>query len=657
MSVTDVSRLWTSLSRRPERVPPAKGIDLLGEWLHGRLHRRRYTVDRRGRAQRIAEASDALVPLSDAALDALILPAVDRVTLVSHDGSAVDGAFALLREVIRRELGIALHVEQVMGALAMADGAAVEMATGEGKTVTAILPVALLGWRRRGVHVLTVNDYLASRDAGIVTGPLARVGLTVGFVTNGTPREERRAAYDADVTYAADKQVVFDFLRDKLIAPPDASLTGLLLDEVTGGPPAWRDRVVQRGLHAAVIDEADSVLIDEAVTPAIIAADPTDDGADPEDPGAHHRVAASLAGKLTEGEHYRLDRRARHVELTEEGLGRIEEASAGLPAFWAGRRRREELIRVALIAKELMIRGDDYVVRGDAIEIVDRSTGRVLEGRRWQLGLHQAVEAKEGLTTSDPRRTSSRTSYARFFQRYARLCGMSGTLAEVRDELWRTYKLPVVRIPTHRPIARTESPDVFHSGEAEKLTAVVSRVAAVHATGRPVLVGTRSVTASERIAAALAGLGVPHRVLNAEREREEAEIVAEAGRVGAVTVATNMAGRGTDIKLEGDARALGGLLVIGTERHPERRVDRQLVGRAGRQGDPGGAEMHVCFDDELIRGYGLMPLIGLARRFPALRPLLWRQAQATGSSRARWRRGAAAAQESWLELSLHTQAR
>jgi preprotein translocase subunit SecA len=638
-------------------VPPAKGLDLLGEWLHGRMHLRRYSIDRRGRAEHIAEASDGFGSLSDAALDAMIRPAADRAALRPDGPGAVDNAFALLREVIRRELGIALHVEQVMGALAMADGAAVEMATGEGKTVTAILPIALLGWRRRGVHVLTVNDYLASRDAGIVAGPLARAGLSVGFVTNATPRDERRAAYDADVTYAADKQVVFDFLRDRLVSPADASLTGLLLDEVTGGPPAWRDRVVQRGLYAAVVDEADSVLIDEAVTPAIIAADPTDDGSEPDDPGAHHRVAASLAGELTEGEDYRLDRRARHVELTEAGLLRIEEASAVLPAFWAGRRRREELLRVALIAKELMIRGDDYVVRSGTVEIVDRSTGRVLEGRRWQLGLHQAVEAKEGLPTSDPRRTSSRTSYARFFQRYDRLCGMSGTLAEVRDELWRTYKLPVVRIPTHRPVTRTESPDVYHADEAEKFAAVVDRVAEVHATGRPVLVGTRSVTASERIGSALAGRGVPHRVLNAEREPEEAEIVAEAGRIGAVTVATNMAGRGTDIKLEPGARAPGGLLVIGTERHPERRVDRQLVGRAGRQGDPGGAEMHVCFDDELIRGYGLLPLIGLAKRFPALRPLLWRQAQATGSSRARWRRGAAAAQESWLELSIHTQAR
>ncbi|MEL6796303.1 MAG: hypothetical protein AAFO89_05710, partial [Planctomycetota bacterium] len=336
---------------------------------------------------------------------------------------------------------------------------------------------------------------------------------------------------------------------------------------------------------------------------------------------------------------------------------RLAEAADHLPSFWSGAHRREELIRTALTAKELMIRGDDYIIKRtssgkDSVEIVDRSTGRVLTGRRWQLGLHQAVEAKEGLTPSEPRRTSSRIGYAQFFQRYRHLCGMSGTLFEVRDELWRSYKLPVVKIPTHKPIARVQLRDRFHATEDAKIEAVVDRVQKIHATGQPILVGTRSVLTSERIACELANVGLRCRVLNAEREREEAEVVAQAGKAHAITVATNMAGRGTDIKLDSEARALGGLAVIGTERHQESRVDRQLFGRAGRQGDPGQAEMHASLEDDLIRLFGLAPLARLAKRYPAARPLLWRLAQAAGSGRARATRGSVAQQESWFDFSL-----
>ncbi|MEM8757795.1 MAG: hypothetical protein AAGF47_08435 [Planctomycetota bacterium] len=656
------ARLWDALSRPVEREPQAKGLDLVGAWVHGRLARRRYLVDRRERAEKIVEQADALMGLSERSLDEHIAAVSAAARLRPTDPPTVDAAYAMLREVVRRELGLALHVEQVMGALVMADGAAAEMATGEGKTVTAILPTALLGWQRRGVHVLTVNDYLAERDASIVRGVLGRVGLGVGSVVNETPRRERRAAYDADVTYAADKQVVFDFLRDRLGTPLDPRLSSCLLDEIVpgtrrDGTADWHRRIVQRGLFAAVIDEADSVLIDEAVTPAIISADSVDDGSDEGDPGGQFRIAAELVSSMDDGRHYTVERASRHVELTDAGRSALAAAAARLPEFWSGRRRSEELIRTAITAKELMVRGDDYIVKDGTVEIVDRSTGRVLTGRRWQLGLHQAVEAKEGVAMSDARRTSARISYARFFQQYRRLAGMSGTLHEVRDELWRTYRLAVVPVPTHRPIARAEAPDAIHATEAAKLAAVAGRVEAEHALGRPILVGTRSVSASERVAALLAERGIECRVLNAERADEEASIIEHAGRVGAVTVATNMAGRGTDIKIDEKARELGGLLVIGTERHRERRVDRQLYGRAGRQGDPGGAEMHVCFDDDLIAAAGNPMLRRLATRFPRLRPWLWRQAQWTGSRMAAHLRGSAAAQEGWLELSLYGRSR
>jgi preprotein translocase subunit SecA len=656
-------RLWHTLARPVERPAPAKGLDLVGEWIHGRIHHARTTHDSRERATRIAELADTLRNHSDAALADYAEPVIDAARLESTRPEArdasTDNAFALLTEVIRRELGLSLHVEQIMGALAMAQGAAAEMATGEGKTITAILPTALLAWRRKGVHVITVNDYLATRDAEIVAPCLRRVGLTVASITNDSKQAERRAAYDADVTYAADKQIVFDFLRDRLKAPTSTSITRSLIEDILDDHAGdWHDRVVQRGLHAAVVDEADSVLIDEAVTPAIISADPADDGGDPNDPARHHRIAAQLARELEPDRDYTLDRRARHIALTDQGRQRLAEAAGSLPAFWAGARRREELIKTALTAKELMTLGDDYILKdGKTVEIIDRSTGRVLEGRRWQQGLHQAVEAKEGVELSEARRTSSRIGYARFFQRYRHLCGMSGTIFEVRDELWRTYRLPVIRIPTHKPIARTEAKDAYHLTEDDKINAVVTRVREVHAKGQPILVGTRSVLTSERIASELQEAGIPCRVLNAEREKEEAEIVAQAGKARAVTVATNMAGRGTDIKLDHEARDLGGLLVIGTERHQERRVDRQLVGRAGRQGDPGRAEMHVSFDDDLIRLFGLTPLAALARRWTMLRPLLWNLAQAAGSARARATRASSAHQENWLEFTLHSESR
>ncbi|MEM9165394.1 MAG: hypothetical protein AAGB48_00030 [Planctomycetota bacterium] len=661
MSSVPSDRLWPTLGAAPRRDPPPTGVDAVGAWLHGRLNRRSFLIDRRERAVRIAEASDDLRDCAEADLDAHAAAVIDAVRLRPSSPEAIDDAYALLREVIRRELGIALHVEQVMGALVMADGAAAEMATGEGKTVTAILPAALLGWRGRGVHVLTVNDYLAGRDAEIVRGPLARVGLGVASIDNDTPKRERRAAYDADVTYASDKQLVFDYLRDRLLTPLTARPSSCLLEEVAPDrehtAPGWLGRVVQRGLHAAIVDEADSVLIDEAVTPAIITADQTDDGSASDDPGRQYRVAASLASGMREREHYTLDRRTRHIELTDAGRAAAEGRRSELPGFWAGDRRREELVRTALIAKELMLRDDDYIVREGAVEIVDRSTGRVLEGRKWQLGLQQAVEAKEGLETSEARRTSSRISYARFFQQYRYLSGMSGTLSEVRDELWRTYRLAVVPVPTHRPIARRENADRAFATIEAKHRAVVDRAETLHATGQPLLIGTRSVTASESIAAELAQRGIACRVLNAEREREEAEIVAEAGRLGAVTVATNMAGRGTDIKLEDGARAAGGLCVLGTERHAERRVDRQLFGRSGRQGDPGSAEMFVSLEDDVIRAHGMPWLVWLARRIASFRPVLWKQAQLSGSSRARSSRTAAGMHENWLETSMHGRSR
>ncbi len=659
-------RLWPALTWPGDRRRPTRGVDVLGERVLGWAARARRSRLQWVRARAILDAARGLRDLSDAAFDERIREARERVLINRDDPGAIDAAFAVAHEAVRRTLGLDLYPEQVLGALAMADGCCAELATGEGKTVTAILPAALDGWLGKGVHVVTVNDYLARRDAELCGPAYARLGLSVGYLQDSSPHPARRRAYDADITYAADKQVIFDYLRDRLITPLRPRLAGVLMDGLFGSSrpddprvhPQWDRLVVQRGLYSAIVDEADSVLIDEAVTPAIIAE--RDEHAHAA--ADHYRIAADLAARMTAGEHFTVDERMRLVRLTDAGRSWLAERAGGLPPFWAGPRRREELITTALTARVIYSRGDDYIVQDGKVVIVDRSTGRVLPGRQWQLGLHQAIEAKEGLDITHDRITSSRISYQRFFQKYRRLAGMTGTAAEVRAELWRWYRLPVVRVPTHRPVIRVHAPQrVFDTQEA-KFRAVADRVEFLYREGRPVLVGTRSVAASERLSDLLAARGVAHEVLNATREAHEAAIVAKAGRRGAVTVATNMAGRGTDIVLDEHARALGGLVVIATERHDERRVDRQLYGRSGRQGDPGRAETFVALDDPLIRRHGLTPLLWLVRRLSgpardAAAGVLWTLAQHAAARRWSAARAAAAQVEDWTEIALHRHSR
>ncbi|MFG0283171.1 MAG: hypothetical protein ACF8R7_02015 [Phycisphaerales bacterium JB039] len=656
-------RLWPGLARPVERSLPARGLDLAGEKLRGLAARRRLRAAELRRASAICARSDALDALSERALDAEIDDTREAVMRRREDRDVIDRAYAVMREVIRREIGLALHPEQVAGALVMASGALAEMATGEGKTITAILPAALDGFSGRGVHIVTVNDYLARRDAQTTGSAYRRLGLSVIALQDAMNTEQRRRAYGHDIIYGADKQFIFDYLRDRLIAPLAPRLVHAALDAIVGergdsgdGRADWTRMVTQRGHWAAIIDEADSVLIDEAVTPAIIAAEVPPEAT--EEQFGHFRLGAELAGKLRAGEHYNVDRKLHRVVLTERGRTALGEMAEGLPPFWAGPRRREELMVQAISARELYHQGDDYIIRDGEVVIVDRSTGRLLEGRQWQLGLHQAVEAKEGVEITGERRTSARISYQRFFQRYRRLSGMTGTAWEVAEELWRWYRLPVVRVPTNRPVIRRRARDRVYSTEQRKFEAVADRVAQFHQQQRPVLVGTRSVVASESLGALLAERGVACRILNAVREAEEAEIVADAGRAGAVTVATNMAGRGTDIKLDDRSRELGGLVVIATERHDEARVDRQLAGRSGRQGDPGLAEAFVSLDDDLIRRHGLGPLVALCRVAPGLarRPvaaLLWRLAQWTASRRSAVVRSEVAKGDAWVDLAMH----
>jgi preprotein translocase subunit SecA len=659
--------LWPALARPAPRGAPPRDIDSFGHWLRGAVIRRKLARLDHARAGRIMEAAGTLVNHSAGAFAQHVECVRERVVLHRQDPAAVDAGFAAAYEAIRRTLGFSLHPVQVLAALVMADGACAELATGEGKTITAILPAALDAWLGKGVHVITVNDYLAQRDAEITSPAYAQLGLTVGFVTDASTPPERRAAYARDITYAADKQVIFDFLRDRLFAPVNPRTSRLLMDALAPSdaprtedqaPPDWPDMIVQRGHFSAIVDEADSVLIDEAVTPAIIS-QTSETGSAASSPEVY-AAARDIARGLTAETHFHADVRMRLVRLTREGRARIASAASDpkLPEVFRSARKREELVNQALTAEHLYKRGDDYIVADEKVAIVDRSTGRVLEGRQWQMGLHQAIEAKESAKITPERRTSTRSSYQNYFKLYRRLSGMTGTGWEVRSELFRYYKLPVARVPTHRPVIRRHEPDqIFPTAEA-KYIAVTRRVAELHARGQPVLVGTRSVAASEHLGELLAREGLACSILNANREREEAAIIELAGRAGAITVATNMAGRGTDIRLDEAARAAGGLAVIATERHEESRVDRQLFGRAGRQGDPGLAQAFVSYQDDLILRSAPHTLTALARAALAsgrIAPsrLLWRITQLISGKHSSMIRAETFKAEAWLDMALH----
>jgi preprotein translocase subunit SecA len=512
---------------------------------------------------------------------------------------ALAEGFALVREAARRALGQRLFDEQVLAGLALAEGALAEMATGEGKTLAAVAPVFVHALAGRGVHVLTFNDYLAQRDAGWMGPVYARLGLSVGAVQERLAAGERRRAYASDVTYLTAKEAGFDHLRDGLCLDPDER--------------------VQRPFHLALVDEADSILIDEARVPLVIAGE-TDDAL-PE----VFRLAA-LVRTLRAGADFDTDEHAHNIALTEAGVARVEaELGCHSGLHDVGNLPLHAQLRHALHAEHLLRRDVDYIVRDGRVELVDEATGRVAEKRHWPDGLHAAVEAKEGLRLTAEGRILGSVTLQHFLRLYPRLAGMTATAQPAADEIFAFYGLRTVVVPTHRPVARIDEPDLVFTHRQAKDAALVREVTAVHATGRPVLVGTASVEESEALASRLRVEGVPCSVLNAKNDEAEAQVVADAGAPFAVTISTNMAGRGTDIRLGGrdgsmaaEVGARGGLLVIGTNRHSSLRVDRQLRGRAGRQGDPGGSRFFVSLEDPLVRRYGVEHLVS-ARRLPARR--------------------------------------
>ena len=505
--------------------------------------------------------------------------------------------FAMVREVSERRLGMRPFDVQLIGGRVMLEGKIAEMETGEGKTLTATLPACAAALAGIPVHIVTVNDFLVQRDAAWMSPLYKFLGLSVGTITEGMAPDARRAAYACDITYGTNKQLVFDYLKDGLMLGRDARPMHLKIEGLHA-EHARTSRLLLRGLCFVIVDEADSVLVDEARTPLIIS-----NKGDSSQEEQIYAEAIGMARQMVSGTDYSIRPREHDVELTDQGRRHATELAEPFGGVWMGPRRREELIRRALSALYLFQRDKQYLVRAGKIQIVDEYTGRVMADRSWERGLHQMIEAKEGCAITGQQETLARISYQRFFRRYLRVAGMTGTAREVAREMWAVYHLPVVSIPTNRPVKRRRLPDLVYVSADEKWAAIVDTLRRLHAEGRPVLVGTSSVATSEHLSELLTAAGLLHQVLNARQDQEEAEVVARAGERGRITVATNMAGRGTDIRVTPDVVAQGGLHVLATERHDAGRIDRQLFGRCGRQGDPGSYQVIISLEDQIFHGF------------------------------------------------------
>ena len=513
-------------------------------------------------------------------------------------------AFATVREAAKRVLNMEHYQVQLIGGIILHQGRIAEMKTGEGKTLVSTLPAYLNALEGKGVHIVTVNDYLAHRDAEWMGKVHEFLGLTVGCVLNPMDNDERRAQYACDITYVTNNELGFDYLRDNMVI--------------------YKEQLVQRELHYAIIDEVDSVLIDEARTPLIISgqsgkstklyevcdilARQLERG---EASGEVTKMSAIMGEEITETGDYVVNEKDKVVNLTEQGIKKVEKFFQIENLADPDNLEIQHNMNLALRAHSLMHRDQDYVVKDDQVLIVDEFTGRIMPGRRYSDGLHQAIEAKEHVKVKRESKTLATITFQNFFNKYTKKSGMTGTALTEEKEFRDIYGMDVIEIPTNKPIARKDLDDAVYMTKKEKFHAVVESIKEAHEKGQPVLVGTITIETSELLSGMLKRQGIPHKVLNAKFHELEAEIVAEAGRHGAVTIATNMAGRGTDIKLDEESRAVGGLKIIGTERHESRRIDNQLRGRSGRQGDPGESRFYISLEDDLMRLFGSERLMGV----------------------------------------------
>ena len=543
------------------------------------------------RLRSVVEEINALEPQMMALSDEELQAKTPYFQQKLANGASLDDllveAFAVVREAARRTLGMRHFDVQLLGGIILHQGRIAEMKTGEGKTLVATLPVYLNALTNEGVHVVTVNDYLAKRDAEWMGAGYKFLGLSVGVIVHGLSFEERQAAYSCQITYGTNNEFGFDYLRDNMVVYPE--------------------QIVQRALNYAIVDEVDSILIDEARTPLIIS------GA-AEDSAQHYVRFAQIAPQLRRGRDYEVDEKAKTISITEEGLSRVEKILGIEDLFDDAHFELNHYLNQSLKAKEFFLRDRDYVVKDGEVIIVDEFTGRLMPGRRYSDGLHQSIEAKEGVPVLKESQTLASITYQNYFRMYKKLAGMTGTAKTEEEEFRKIYGLDVVVIPTNKPMIRRDYPDLVFKTKQAKIRAIIADIVERHKKGQPVLVGTISIEASEHLSQLLKKEGVPHQVLNAKYHEKEAEIIKLAGQRGMVTIATNMAGRGTDIVLGEGVVELGGLHVIGSERHEARRIDNQLRGRSGRQGDPGSSQFYVSMEDDLMRLFGSERIMGIMDR-------------------------------------------
>ena len=528
-------------------------------------------------AKKVESFAEQIAALSDEQLQAKTNEFRQRF----KDGETLDQllpeAFAVVREAAKRVLGLYPYHVQLMGGIVLHDGNIPEMRTGEGKTLTATMPVYLNALSGKGVHVVTVNEYLATRDSTEMGELYNFLGMTVGLNINSLSSEEKRAAYACDITYSTNNELGFDYLRDNMVV--------------------YRHQMVQRPLNYAIVDEVDSILIDEARTPLIISGQA-------EKSTALYIRADNFVKKLKEEDDFKIDLQSKTIAFTEQGIEKAEENFGLTNLYDIENTALTHHLDQALRANFIMIRDIDYVVQENQVLIVDQFTGRIMEGRRYSDGLHQAIEAKEGVEIEDETKTMATITFQNFFRMYKKLAGMTGTAKTEEEEFREIYNIQVIQIPTNRPVIRDDRADLLYPTLESKFTAVVQDIKERYRKGQPILVGTVAVETSELLSNLLNKENVPHEVLNAKNHFKEAEIILNAGQKGAVTIATNMAGRGTDIKLGLGVAEVGGLAVIGTERHESRRIDNQLRGRSGRQGDPGVSQFYLSLEDDLMKRFG-----------------------------------------------------
>ena len=565
-----------------------------GQWLklfRDKLSWQRYRLNYI--ADQVEQASVGLPEMSDDAL-AKHRDAV-RYQLLRNGltSEPIIQAFALIREYSTRVLGMRHYDVQLLGGWVMINGNMAEMATGEGKTLTATLAAATAALAGIPTHVITTNEYLVKRDAEEMQTLYKALGLSVAAVVETMNSEQKKTAYQADIVYCTNKQITFDYLRDRLMSQNESGTLTLKFSDANKA-----EQLLLRGLCFAIVDEADSVLVDEARTPLILSKEHRD-----EDQEKIYAQALIFARQMQENRDFTIFHREQQLTLTEQGKTWLTEQTQTLSGIWSGRRHSEYLVHQALTSLHMYHKDEHYLIRNNKIEIIDRNTGRTMADRSWQKGLHQMIESKEGCAMTGQRETIARISYQRFFRRYLHLSGMSGTLKQVKGELRSVYGLHTVAIPTHRPNLRQRRGYRIYGRSEDHINAIIEKITSTYRAGQPVLIGTCSVAESEQLSDILHKHNVAHTVLNARQDAQEADIIAKAGQREQITIATNMAGRGTDIKLGEKVKKLGGLHVIVTACNEEYRVDRQLIGRCARQGDPGSYETLLCLHDTVIQRF------------------------------------------------------